>query len=599
MTRPIAAVMLSAFAAAGCAASRTSSPPESVPACRCTPGKPCWPSQAEWQRFGASLQGKLEQPQSPLAPCRTDAAGVACAAALASSKNPFHLQDQPGGTQSAGWLGAWNAAPSAYAVGAENADDIVAAVNFARQHRLRLVIKGTGHDYLGRSSAPDSLLVWTHQMRRVSTQDAFVPRGCPQTQPAKPAVTVEAGARWLEAYQEVTLKHGRYVQGGGCTTVGAAGGFMQGGGFGSWSKKFGIAAASMLEAEVVTANGRLLVANACQNQDLLWALRGGGGGTFGVVTRVTLATHPLPSWFGAVDGSIAAKDDASFKQLLERFLLFSRESLSNEHWGEQVRVRRNDTLQISMVFEGIPAKEAQRVWQPFREWVQANPAFTMKADFIEIPGNRMWDDAFFKDRFPGAIQMDQRPDQPGRRFWWAGDADQVSIYWSAYQSRWVPIELFDAAHAKAFAAALFEASRHWSVALHFNKGQAGASAEALQRGRETSMNPAVFDAAALIIVAAGVGGVPGLPGHEPDLAEAERGKAGVSAAMKIIREATPGTGSYVNETDYFEPDWQRSFWGENYQRLLQIKQKYDPEGLFYCHHCVGSEQWTSDGLCKS
>ena len=113
------------------------------------------------------------------------------------------------------------------------------------------------------------------------------------------------------------------------------------------------------------------------------------------------------------------------------------------------------------------------------------------------------------------------------------------------------------------------------------------------------MNPAVFDAAALIIVAAGVGGVPGLPGHEPDLAEAERGKAGVSAAMKIIREATPGTGSYVNETDYFEPDWQRSFWGENYQRLLQIKQKYDPEGLFYCHHCIGSEQWTSDGLCKS
>src|SRR4029077_5871364 len=142
---------------------------------------------------------------------------------------------------------------------------------------------------------------------------------------------------------------------------GAAGGFMQGGGFGSWSKKFGIAAASMLEAEVVTADGKLLVANRCQNQDLFWALRGGGGGTFGIVTRVTLRTHPLPNFFGAVDGSIVATDDAAFKALLERFGAFYRESLNNEHWGEQVRVRRNNSLQLSMVFEGITAKEAERV----------------------------------------------------------------------------------------------------------------------------------------------------------------------------------------------------------------------------------------------
>src|SRR5205823_7050238 len=123
---------------------------------------------------------------------------------------------------------------------------------------------------------------------------AFVPQGC--AVPASPAVTVEAGTRWLEAYQEVTVRGGRYVQGGGCTSVGAAGGFMQGGGFGSWSKRYGIAAASLLEAEVVTADGEVLVANACQNQDLFWALRGGGGGTFGVVTRVTLETHELPNF---------------------------------------------------------------------------------------------------------------------------------------------------------------------------------------------------------------------------------------------------------------------------------------------------------------
>ncbi|MGZ6125697.1 MAG: FAD-dependent oxidoreductase [Myxococcales bacterium] len=601
MTRPIpAAGILVACLAVACAASRRASVPEAAAMCRCTPGDPCWPAPADWERFGATLHGKLEQPGSPLAPCQSDAAGEACAAAIKSSKNPFYLQDQPGGTQSTGWLGGWTAAQSAYAVLAEDGEDIAKAVDFARQHRLRLVIKGTGHDYLGRSNAPDSLLVWTHKLRGVSMREGFVPRGCPATQAPDPAVTVEAGTRWLEAYQEVTVRHGRYVQGGGCTSVGAAGGFMQGGGYGSWSRKFGIAAASMLEAEVVTADGKLLVANACQNQDLFWALRGGGGGTFGVVTRVTLRTHPLPGWFGAVDGSIVAKSDGAFKELLERFLLFYRERLSNEHWGEQVRVRRTNSLDVSMVFEGMRASEAQQVWQPFRDFIERNPAaYTIRLDTIEIPGNRLWDAAFLKEHVPEAIARDERADSPADRFWWAGDGEQVSAYWYAYQSRWVPLELFEGAKAKDFAATLFAASRQWSVGLHFNKAQAGAAAEAVRRGRETSVNPAVYQAAALIIVAASGTGYPGVAGHEPDKAAGEAAKAGVSAAMKIIRDATPGSGSYVNEADYFEPDWQRSFWGDNYPRLLEIKKTYDPGGLFYCHHCVGSESWSSDGMCRA
>src|SRR5919201_3324595 len=374
-------LMVATLLASGCAARRPAAQPEPAPLCRCTPEKPCWPTRDDWQSFAATLHGKLEQPQSPLAPCRSDAAGEACASALRSSRNPFYLQDQPGGTESTGWLGAWTAASSAYAVVAEDATDVVAAVNFARRYRLRLVVKGTGHDYLGRSSAPDSLLVWTHRMRKIDLREGFVPQGCGAMQPA-PAVTLEAGTRRLEAYQEVTVKHGRYVQGGGCTSVGAAGGFMQGGGFGSWSKEYGIAAASMLEAEVVTADGRLLVANVCQNQDLFWALRGGGGGTFGIVTRVTLGTHPLPSFFGAVDGSIVAADDASFRERLEKFLSFYREKLSNEHWGEQVGVRRNNMLQLSLVFEGMTAKEAEEVWRPFREWVeQKRGSLTMKATY--------------------------------------------------------------------------------------------------------------------------------------------------------------------------------------------------------------------------
>ena len=86
-------------------------------------------------------------------------------------------------------------------------------------------------------------------------------------------------------------------------TVGVAG-LIQSGGFGSFSKQYGLAAASLLEAEVVTADGEVRIANACSHPDLFWALKGGGGGGFGVVTRVTLRVHPLPEDFGAVNMTI-------------------------------------------------------------------------------------------------------------------------------------------------------------------------------------------------------------------------------------------------------------------------------------------------------
>jgi len=64
--------------------------------------------------------------------------------------------------------------------------------------------------------------------------------------------------------------------------------------------------------------------------------------------------------------------------------------------------------------------------------------------------------------------------------------------------------------------------------------------------------------------------------------------------MDALLKAAPGAGSYVSESDYFERNWQQSFWGSNYPRLASIKKKYDPDGLFIVHHGVGSEQWSED-----
>src|SRR6201981_1962791 len=108
-------------------------------------------------------------------------------------------------------------------------------------------------------------------MDEIVLHDGFVPQGC--SAPPQPAVSVGAGAIWGHVYNAVTTKAGRYVQGGGCLTVGVAG-LVQAGGFGSFSKQFGTAAANLIEAEIVTADGQVRIANACTNPDLFWGLKG-------------------------------------------------------------------------------------------------------------------------------------------------------------------------------------------------------------------------------------------------------------------------------------------------------------------------------------
>ena len=98
-------------------------------------------------------------------------------------------------------------------------------------------------------------------------------------------------------------------------TVGVAG-LVLGGGFGSFSKAYGTGGSHLIEAEIVTADGEVKIANACSNPDLYWALKGGGGG-FGVVTRVTLRTHALPEYFGGVFVTVRAASDDAHRRLIQ------------------------------------------------------------------------------------------------------------------------------------------------------------------------------------------------------------------------------------------------------------------------------------------
>lgn len=562
---------------------------------RLRPADAAWPSAAEWQALNSAVGGTLSPLQPLFAPCASDAQSAACRAVLDNLRNPFYLGDQAAGTQVSGWLDAWTSAASAYAVRARSSADVAAAVNFAREHRLRLVVKGGGHSYQGTSNAPDSLLVWTRAMNQVTLHDAFVARGCEAWQAPVPAVSAGAGAMWIDLYHAVTSRAGRYVQGGGCATVGVAG-LVQSGGFSSFSKRYGTAAASLLEAEIITSDGRVLTVNAGSHPQLFWALQGGGGGSWGVVTRLTLRTHPLPEFFGAVWGTVRAHSDAALRRLLVRFVDFYADSLCNPHWGEQVEIGA-DTFRLLMVSQGLTAEETQQLWAPFFAAIKAAPEdYTVTEPFgsAALPAKSWWE--------PGGthrMTLDPRPDAPPWHAYWQGDQRQVGAFLHGYDSLWLPATLLAPEQRPRLAAALFAASRHKEVGLHFNKGLAGAPADVITAALATATNPAVAQAFALAIIADGAGpAYRGMPGRSLNKATAHKDAHAIAQAAAELHRIVPNAGSYVSESNFFNRDWQQAFWGANYRRLRAVKDQYDPPGLFFGHHGVGSEDWSADGFSR-
>jgi FAD/FMN-containing dehydrogenase len=176
-----------------------------------------------------------------------------------------------------------------YAVNVTKVSQIQLAVNLARNLNLRLVVKNTGHDFNGRSAGADALSIWTHHLKSIDFYQSYkATNGY-----TGPAMKVGSGVQGFELYAAAET-YGVTAVGGEGRTVGYAGGYLSGGGHSPMSPAYGIAADSVLSVEVVTPDGRFLTANDQQNTELFWALRGGGGSTFGVVTSWTVKVH-LPN----------------------------------------------------------------------------------------------------------------------------------------------------------------------------------------------------------------------------------------------------------------------------------------------------------------
>ena len=158
----------------------------------------------------------------------------------------------------------------------ESLTDVQKTVRWARKHGVRIVPRSGGHSYGGYSTT-SGVIVDVSRLHAISVT-------------ASGRAAVGAGAQLLDVYTALAAR-GRMIPGGTCPTVGI-GGLTQGGGIGLSGRKYGLTSDNLLEATVVLADGSVAVANAQQHQDLFWALRGGGGGNFGIVTRFVFRTHP-------------------------------------------------------------------------------------------------------------------------------------------------------------------------------------------------------------------------------------------------------------------------------------------------------------------
>jgi len=541
----------------------------------------CWPSLSMWDDFNNSIGGRLLSPFPTLYSCHNPHYDIrSCNEAMTSYYDGYWRSAQPVTMQLGSCEEAINNSTSClgfdrkspcyrgeipyYVVNATNVIHVTQAVMFAAKNNIRLVIKNTGHCYIGRSTAKDALSIWTHHLKQVNFINAFIPDGDGHGN-AVPAVSVGAGVQWFELYAACDTK-GVVVVGGDCATVGAAGGYIQGAGHSPIGRQYGLAVDNVLQYKIVTADGVLRTANAFQNTDLFWALRGGGGGTWGVVVEVTSKTYPAFSNMIFAPYTFYADDEYSFKDLLKMFLSIQ------PYWADMgltcyASINYHNLVLIAMK-PNITVPEARTLMDKFLNVVLQMQGVTYSGGVLSY--SSFW--SMFSD------QLLQEP---------AGAGEYIS-------SRLIPRTIFEDGDS---ASKLTDILYDIMIANYLSLGEAeitilgtAGGTVAANAGIDASVNPAWRKALWHLVIGLGVA-------DNATASEKATLLKSLSLRMQMIRDITPGSGAYVNEPDWNEPNWQQSFFGDSYPELRKIKDVYDPQGLFVCRQCVGSEDWSGDLNC--
>ncbi|KAI9481302.1 MAG: hypothetical protein EXX96DRAFT_210179 [Benjaminiella poitrasii] len=557
----------------------------------------CWPAQSEWDKLNKTVHGNLVVVVRPGETCYKDSPHYdpqACKTFKEGYYDDLHRESYIGTMQNSNWedcevgdscpIGmsfvlpifiprsvptcSQGALPN-YALNSTSTDDIATVIQFAAKYRIAFNIKNSGHDYFGRSTSPDSITVWTHPLQKKEFHTSFRPEGCTKEIPHNAFFTLGGGVKWFDAYR-AAYENNVTLVGGAQPGVSATGGWLQGGGHSILTPTFGLGVDQVVQFKVVLANGKFVTTNACQYPDLFWALRGGGGGTFGVVIEATVKAHPYIE-FQTLVVSVSSDVPHVMKDLFIEFARHS-ERWANEGWGGYLTYT-NRSLNFLYGNPRLSAKAAAVSTKPFLDYIQNNK-------YSHFYNQIQWDAATHHGFYDFLINtMYPKKLKVG-----------IPIHTS---SRLIPRELFS---TNETIANLIDAILEGLDTI----GSPITSPPALQilattpfrvqdPNRETSVQPAFRNAVWHLVFGES------FKQDAPKSLKSAVAKR-INKAADPVRRLTPNSGVYFNEADTLEPSWHKSFWGNNYERLVKIKQKYDPNIFFNCWKCIGwsERMWAED-----
>ncbi|KAI4952616.1 hypothetical protein J4E91_003088 [Alternaria rosae] len=448
---------------------------------------------------------------------------------------------------------------SPYTIVVSSAKDIQAGVRFAQKQNIRLVIKNTGHDFMGKNLGAGSLGLWTHKLKSVEVISNYS-----STYYSGPAVKMGAGVVGEDALPVVS-KAGLRIVSGSCPTVGLVGGFAQGGGHSSLTSTYGMGADQALEWEVVLANGTLTTATPRKNQDLYWALSGGGPGTYGVVVSLTVrAFKDGVVAVGSLSFSADAKSNDTLWTGVEAWL--SNIPALVDGGATAIGILSPTSFSVSpLVLPDRDEADVRDIIAPvttkldslgleYSVTVTTFPTFMDFYNIYFIPPEWQLIDRVSGGRFvPRPVLQNNT-------------AEFVSVLRDLTETTQAMIALVGVGSSTEDAIAPNAVAPQWREANMNVLAQLQ-----WQYNQPWDFNLAQIDEINNVIV-------------------------------PKLEAVTPGAGSYLNEANFANPTWKEDFYGRNYNKLRKIKKAYDPDDLFYGPTIVGSDAWNvaSDGrLCRA
>lgn len=394
-------------------------------------------------------------------------------------------------------------------------------------------------------------------MKNITFHNSFTPTDAKGSVTYDNVFTFGAGVQWFEAY-EAGQQHNRLLVGANSLrgSVGAAGGWLQGGGHSLISPNYGLGVDNVLEITIVTADGNHVIANPYRNQDLFWALRGGGGGTWGVVTSVTYKTHPSTP-FASVLLVFNSTNTNSTRNLLTEIIRLTP-SLVEQGYGGFSIWPKSDTHLFIVLSPNVTAEQNEATFNPLFEFAHSQPGLSVQVNRTLLYQN-WWE--FYNDTF--------------------SEDGQVGVPLEI--SSWLlPKDVVE--KPEMVAAELLKTS---GFSYYLVTGGQVSRADPESMG----LNPVWRNSVAYTTV-----GMSWQDGANETVINAARQVA--IQDMKIIESMAPNSGAYLNEASRYEFDWKKSFFGTHYNKLRAIKQKYDPRSLFLVYEGIASDEWDTDLVCQ-